>query len=141
MKAKAGRFGITPAFVHGKQADAGITASATVVVPVGTPHRKLFVEKAGVLMVTLPAGSAAITATLQKKPVGTAAVALTAATSLVVATQTAYVVGNAVILSTLTDGQRIINEGDSLYWDLTAAGTVTTQPVGFIGTVEVSILE
>jgi hypothetical protein len=45
------------------------------------------------------------------------------------------------LLSTLTDADRLMLEGDGLYVDLTAAGTVTTQPVGLIVTVELAVLE
>lgn len=140
-KTKAGRFGTVPAFFKGKQLDAGITASATVKMIIATPYRKAFVERASVVAETLPIGGAAITATLYKKPVGATAIALTGAIDLKVATQTALVSGLMALVSTLTDAQRVINEGDILYADLTAAGTVTTQPVGLQIIVEVAVLE
>lgn len=141
MKPKAGRFGITPVFVTGRQIDAGITASATVKIPVATPFRKLYVEKAGVSAVTLPIGGGAITATLYKKPVGGTAVALSAAIDLTVAAQTALVVGAVTILAAATDTQRIVLEGEYLYFDIIAAGTVTTQPAGLVFSIEVLVLE
>lgn len=140
-KTKAGRFGTHPAFAHGRQLDAGITASATVKVPIATPYRRSFIERFGVSAVTLPIGGAAITAILQKKPVGAAAVALTAGIDLTVTTQTALQVGLGALLSTLTDAQRVLNEGDYLYVDVIAAGTVTTQPVGLQFSVELLVLE
>ncbi len=140
-KTKAGRFGTVPAFFSGKQADAGITASATVVIPVATPRRKTFVERCSVVLQTLPIGSAAITITLMKKPVASAAIALTAATSLLVATQTALIVAEIALLAALTDSERVVAEGDLLYFNVIAAGTVSTQPVGLVGSVEVSVLE
>lgn len=140
-KTKAGRYGTEVAFVSGQQLDAGITASATVKMVIASPYRKAYIERASVNAEVLPIGSLAITATLYKKRAGAAAVALTAAIDLKVATQTALVSGVMALLSTLTDADRLMLEGDTLYADLTAAGTVTTQPVGLHITVELAVLE
>lgn len=142
FKPKAGRFGVAPVFLVGKQLDAGITASNTVQIPVATPFRKLYVARLTVHCATVAIGGSTITATLQKKPVGVAAVALNTANDIkaafITSTNTSF---NIPLLATLTDAQKILNEGDFLYVDVTAAGTVTTQPVGLIFTVECLVLE
>ena len=141
-RTKAGRFGTVPAFAYGKQLDAGITASATVKIPIANPCRKSYIERLSVAAATLPIGGAAITATLQKKAAdGGAVTALTAATDLTVANLTALKVAIVALLSTLTDVNRVLQEGDYLYVDVIAAGTVTTQPVGLQFIVELSVLE
>lgn len=142
MRALPGRFGITPVFVTGKQLDAGITASNTVKIPVALPFRKCFLERLSVSAVTLPAGGAAITGTFKKYDASAdAAVTLTAAVDLTSGNLVAQESKEVTILSTLTDSQRIFDEGDTLYLDATAAGTVTTQPAGLTPMAELSVLQ
>lgn len=142
---KPGRFGTIPNTLYGKQLDAGITASATVNIPIGTGFRKQVIFRAGVSYETAPVGGAAITGILWKKPVGLAAIAITTAFTLTaLALQQVAAIGGTLavpLVAGLTDPQLTINEGDYLYFAVTAAGTVTTQPVGLVVTVETLIRE
>lgn len=111
-------------------------------VPIAIPYRKSYIERFSAAAATLPIGGAAITATLQKKAASDGTVtALTAATDLTVANLTALKTALIALLSTLTDVNRVLQEGDYLYVDVIAAGTVTTQPVGLQFIVELSVLE
>ena len=138
FKPKASRFGVEPSIVAGKQLDAGITASATVNIPIPTPYRKCFIERVAVSYETAPIGGGAITGILQKRSGGsnTAMNSAFTLTGLTVQTE-----NNITILGTLTDAQRILQEGDYLFFAVTAASTVTTQPVGMTITVELLVLE
>jgi hypothetical protein len=134
---KPGRFGVMPEIVSGKQLDAGITASATVNIPIATARRRSTVARCSVHYETAPIGGAAITGKLRKKPVGAAAVDLTAAFTL-----TGLTVQQVFdIPITASELAAIVNEGDYLFFAVTAAGTVTTQPVGLTVNVELLILE
>lgn len=139
FKPKAGRFGVAPVFLVGKQLDAGITASATTFIPIASPYRKLYIVRFTVHCETRPAGGAAITATLLHRP---GAVALTAAQDITAAFITNVNNSfNIPLLVAATDTQRILVEGDTLAASVIAAGTVTTQPVGLSFVVEALVLE
>ena len=142
FRPKAGRFGVLPTFLYAKQLDAGITASSTVKIPFAIPFRKLWIARMSVsISTTLPAGGAAITAVFQKKPNGASAVALNTGFDLTTTNLVLLIPKEVPILSTVTEAQRIVNEGDSIYVDAIAAGTVTTQPVGLTFCLEAYVLE
>jgi hypothetical protein len=136
---KPGRFGTMPEIQSGKQLDAGITAAATVNIPIATARRKAIVARCSIHYETAPVGGSAITGKLRKKPVGAAAIDLTAAFVLTgLATQQVI---DIPILASVTELQGIVQEGDYLFFAVTAAGTVTTQPVGMTIVVELLIQE
>jgi hypothetical protein len=136
---KPGRFGTMPEVISGKQLDAGITASATVNIPIATPRRKAILARISGHYETAPIGGAAITGKLRKKPLGAAAFDLTAA--FVLTGLTVQQVFDIPLLSTLTELQLIVQEQDYLFFAVTAAGTVTTQPIGLTISVELLIQE
>lgn len=136
---KPGRYGTMPEVISGKQLDAGITASATTNISIATPRRKAILARISIHFETVPIGGAAITGKLRKKPVGSAAIDLTAAFTLT--GLTAQLVIDVPLLTTLSELQAIVQEGDYLFFAVTAAGTVTTQPVGMTVSVELLIQE
>jgi hypothetical protein len=137
---KPGRFGTMPEIQSGKQLDAGITAAATVNIPIATARRKAIVARCSIHYETAPVGGAAITGVLNKKAkIGGAVTPLTAAFVLTgLATQQVI---DIPILASVTELQGIVQEGDYLFFAVTAAGTVTTQPVGMTIVVELLIQE
>ncbi len=138
---KAGRYGVQN--THVEFGNAGpispvAVASSTVVYRTGTPLRKAYVDRIGLLIGTLAAGSAAITAQFfLRNSVGSKNVALTATFDL--KTGSTLTVRNVPI--TATEVQRNVLEGDYLAVDIVAAGTITQQPVDLFAMVELDILE
>lgn len=109
-----------------------IAGTATTTVPLGQICRnQVFVQgQVSQLTLVVPA-SGACTVTIKKWDVKNAAfVNLTAATDLTGTSQTLKVCSAVPALNTLTDQQRSINAGDTLYADFIAAGAITTQPTG-----------
>lgn len=135
------RSGTQVVMLSGKQTDANaITPSDIKILEIPSPFRKLYILRWSVVIQTLPQGGGAITAQLTKNGVGSAF--LSPSVDLTVANQTAQVVKNLPLLTTISDSQKSFGErGDSLYVGVSAAGTVTVQPVGMIFTIECAVLE
>lgn len=131
----------------GKQADAGIIASGTVVVPIATPFRKLYVLRMSVVQLVLPAGSFEVFPRIWKTNPTTGVIDALLnqiqanASSLKADLQTAGVVGVLPFFSSVTDQDRLISQGSQLIVQVVANGTVTTQPVGMTFMIECAVLE
>ena len=132
-----GRFGVLPNLLAGKCTTTVANSDDTVYNFGGHPAACV-VNRAIVSAGTLPASTAAITGVLQKyDATANAAVALTAAVNL--KGLTAHE-GTAVpLLTTLTTAQKTLNPGDTVRFVITAAGTVTTQPVDLQVNVELLV--
>jgi hypothetical protein len=135
---KPGRFGTETAFVQGSTIN--VTASSTTNVAISSPRRKSYIERltmtAGSAIVT---GSGAITCIVSKK---SAAGDVALCSAFTCTGLTAHRSVSIPILSTVTDAQRVLQEGETLNVIYTAAGTVTQQPVGgYIVAAELSVLE
>lgn len=117
-----------------------ITASSTVTYSL-PPYRRLRrVRSIAISTLTVPAGGAALTATVKKwDSTAGAYVPLTAAFDLT--SLTVKVAADIPVLSTVTEAQRIVNPGDTIEVDLIAAGTVTTQPTMLGLAVESTLLK
>lgn len=137
----AHRSGVLPAFVSGAVAT---TANNTNNNRIPTPLRRALVERASVVLSTIGSDAdGTILATLYKYDASAAAaVALSSALSLEAAgVATANVVVELPILSTLTDAQRLLDEGDSLYVAVVSnSAAIDTAPVGTY-TVELLVKE
>ena len=136
---KGSRFGTHPTFL-GTRVTANITASSSDIIDIPTPYRRLAIVGFAVSVVTVPTGGSTIVAKLQKYDASaTALVDLTATTDL--KTLTTKQSRNVVLIPTLTDAQRTIDDSDTLTVLVTSAGTVTLQPTNLCFTVEVAVME
>lgn len=117
-----------------------ITASGTTNVFFNARSRKERIERLCVATGTaVPAGGAAITCVFNLvRGLGGATIPLTAAFTLTaLSVNSTYIVP---LLTTLTDAQRMKQESDTITCVVTAAGTVTTQPLPALGfSVEVAV--
>lgn len=116
--------------------------SGTTTFSLGAMHRRCWIERINYTQGAAAAASAsALTCIVYKEDnTGTpTAVALNSAASILSLNTDSST--KITITATLTDAQRTMQEGDTLYVTFTAAGTVSTQPTdGFI-TVELLVLE
>lgn len=109
-----------------------IAGTATTTVALGQICRnQIFVQgQVSQLTLVVPT-SGTCTVTIKKWDVKNAAfVNLTAATDITTTGQTLKVCSAIPALTTLTDQQRSINAGDTLYADFIASAAITTQPTG-----------
>lgn len=119
-----------------------LTASATTQLRVPTPFRRCWIERISLSSGGLVDGAGTELATVFKRDnVAGANVALTAATDLEVALQVANKVSRIPFLTTLTDGQRTLQEGDQIYVDIVSSGAITTQPTHSAFVFELLVLE
>ena len=116
FKPKPGRFGIHPVFAQA--ALSALTANATVTNYIPTPKRKCYIERITYHASTMAADAdGTVLATVTKwDDSAQAAVALTASTSL--EGLTAKKATEIALLSTLTDAQLTLDEGDTLYIEM-----------------------
>lgn len=109
-----------------------LVGTASTNIYVGIPRsRTFYIAGANMTGAVAAAGSGAITAQLFKNSTAlTAAYDLTAATS-----------GNNVdVPLTGTDEERTVSPGDTVYWKVAAAGTITTSP-DLRAVVELSLMK
>lgn len=141
---KPGRFGKHPIFLSGPGSYTAITtftASGTTTFNIPTPYRKLRFEKGSVSNRGLPGFSAAAAgvATIFRVRDGTAT-AITA--SLTLDALTSLGVNAFTILSTYTDDDLLINEGDNFQVQVSiGTATVTTTATDLAFTIEAGVLE
>lgn len=132
------RFGIQPVVVSTTPTDGPLDSGITLGVP--TPPGKLVVLRASCYTIVVPASAGgAVTATIEKYDASAdATVALTAAFDLeaLVASERSEI----TILSTLTEAQRTLDDGDTLRVVI-AAGTVETEPDELSFTIELGYRE
>lgn len=137
FRPKPGRFGIMPVAVT-LRPDFGTLAAGTVVHNLGGYPGTCYINKVSISGGTFPVAATSIEATLAKKPSGTA-VPLTSAIDINDQTAGAGVQGT--FLTTLTDAQRTLNAGETLELSVVTTGSVTTQPVDVIVTIELLVVE
>jgi hypothetical protein len=133
------RFGAAPAFLS---AAAGtVTASATTVHDIGGFHRKGYLFRANASCSTVPvSASGTVEATLVKYDASAdAAVPLSAVLQL--EGLTAHESAPFVLLTSLTEAQRRLDEGDVLYVSIVSDAAIGTAAVNLRFTVEAGILE
>lgn len=113
-----------------------LTGTATTTVWVAAPGARTYaVNSAGMVGGVAAGGSGAITAQLIRDNAGSA-VTLTAANSIT-ATNIAGISVDWPI--TATNQNRVCNPGDTLRWEVVAAGTVGTVPA-LVGVVEIGLI-
>lgn len=136
---KGSRFGIAPAFV-GRVVTAALTATGTDTLFIPRPNRLSRILGLSVSTDTVPVNAAANTAIFYKYDASAdAAIALCAATDLeTLVTKEGRTVA---LLSTLTDAQLMLDDGDTLYVVTTQGGAQTTQPTNLYFAVELAVLE
>jgi hypothetical protein len=136
---KYDRSGANLAFAGTRQS-ANITASSTDKLFIPTPNRRAAITALGVSVDTVPIGGGTITGIFHKYDASAdAAVALNTLTDLeTLVTKEGRTVA---LLSTLTDAQRTLDDGDTIYFEVTSSGTVTTQPTNLCASVELAVLE
>lgn len=132
-----GRLGVLPNVIPGRCVG-DVANSDDTIYSFGSHPAPCVLSRAIVSAKTLPASTSAVTGVLQKyDATANAAVTLTAAVNLKALTAHE---GTAVpLLTTLTAAQKAFNPGDTLRFVVTAAGTITTQPVDLIVTTEVLV--
>lgn len=139
---KGGRFGVQVAFVSGKQLDAGVTANVTTSIPLASPQRKSVIARATVQVTTVPVDAdGALLGTLKKfNQVTGVTTSLSAAFDLELIT--ARKPAQLTLLSTLTEWQLQLAEGEYLFFDVVSnSAAIDTQPKELIVTVELLVLE
>ena len=139
FRPKAGRSGIMVGCVRGPLIGT-VANTSTTTFNIGGVHRRSYVERISMSARTILASASAATAIVYKYNATTnAAIALTAAFDVksIVTEETSLV----ALLTTLTDGERTVGEGDTFRIVVTTAGTVSTQPTDFYCAVEVAIQE
>jgi uncharacterized protein with WD repeat len=141
FRPKSGRFGVmvdtNPAQIPSASP---LTASSTVTFSFSPLYRNRAVSAISASALVIPAGGAAITATIKKWSVAAQAyVAL--ATAFDLTSLTAKQVSVIPFDATVTTAQRSLTAGDLLVVDLICAGTVTTQPTGLLIVAEMFVLQ
>lgn len=136
-----GRFGVQAALIQGFNI-ANLTANTTTRVDIGPAPRKSFLDRVMVSQSTLVADAdGTVLATVKKYDASAdASVTLSSALSLEADAQVASEGKLFTLLSTLTDAQRTLDEGDVLYVDIVNnSAAIDTQPVNlrFVASVEV----
>ena len=132
-----GRFGLHPDVLAGKCTTTVASSGATTFNFGGHPATCV-INRAMVSAGTIPASASALTGVLQKfDKAGNAAVTLTSAINLL--TLVAHQGTALPVLSTVTTAQKTLNPGDTVRFVVTAAGTVTTQPVDLQVNVELLV--
>jgi hypothetical protein len=143
MKAKAGRFGIVPVFVA-SPANGTWTANTTTTGRIPTPKRKCYVVSASIQASTLPADADGTFLLTIKKYDASADTAVTISDqenleALMTHVDVAYEV---TISSSATDAQRMIEEGDTLYYEVVNnSAAIDTQAVNCFVVVELAVME
>lgn len=141
---KGSRFGSEVTFISRAAGASPFTANATTTQDIPSPVRRSLVERITVqqrVLVVDADGTVLFTAKKWDQSAA-AAVSLTAATSLEVDVQTAKKAQVVALLSTLTDAQLTLDEGDYVYWEVVSNSVaIDTQPTDFCVTVELLVLE
>lgn len=143
FKPKSGRFGVHPAFLASIQAST-LTASTTTSFRIPTPKRRLRVLRGTYCAHTLPIDAdGTVLATLKKYDISAAAaVSLSSAVSLKVDVSVADTATAFTLLTTLTEAQLTVDEGDTLFVDVVSnSAAIDTQPVDLQFVVEVGVKE
>lgn len=134
-----GRYGQSIAFVRGALTG-NIANSTTTTYNTGGIHRKSEIERLAISARTVVASAGAVTCIVYKyDATANSAVALSAAFDL--KSLTADETSQIPLLTTLTDSQLLLREGDTFRVVVTAASTISTQPADLILSVEVAVLE
>jgi hypothetical protein len=139
FRPKSGRFNTMIAFLSNRLITT-IAGTTTTAFNLGGLHRRAFLERLNLGTLVVPASASALTGIVSKvKASDNTTVPLTAAFNLLtLVTQKTSVIP---FLTTLTDLDRTLDEGDTLRFVVTAAGTITTQPTELTLTAEVAVLE
>jgi hypothetical protein len=135
---KPGRFGIAPVALTVRPTF-GTLAAGTVPHNIGAYPRRARITGITISSRTFPTAATSVVATLQKKPVGSAAINLTSGINI--SAQAAETAVAATLLSTLTAAQLTLNPSETLILSVVTTGAVSVQPVDLIVTVELAVLE
>jgi hypothetical protein len=139
---KGGRYGVQVAFVSGKQLDAGITANTTTAIPLASPVRKNIIARVTAQVTTVPTDAdGTILATLKKfNQVSGVTTVLSSALDLEALTARKPV--QFTLLSTLSEWQLQLAEGEYLYVDVVNnSAAIDTQPKELTFTAELLVQE
>jgi hypothetical protein len=139
FRPKGSRFGIAP-MVVGTRATAALTETGTDTLFIPTMNRVAAILGLSLSVDTVPVNAGAATAIFYKYDASAdAAVALNTATNL--ETLVTKESRRVDLLSTLTDAQRTLDEGDTLYVVITSASTYGTQPTNLCFAVELGAID
>jgi hypothetical protein len=141
---KGGRYGTMPEIVTGRQLDAGLTANTTTRITVSSAIRKAIIARITAYAATLVVDSdGTVLATVKKFNQATnTTTSLTAAFDLEVANMTALKPANIPLLTTLTDSQLTVAEGEIIVVDIVNnSAAIDTQPKELTFSAELLIQE
>lgn len=137
-----GRWGTHPVLAT-IQLLTALTVNATTTLFLGGSNVRSWISKVALSFFTLPADAdGSVLATVKKWDASAgSAVTISAALDCEVTNMVAKVVKEFAILQTLTDDQRTLDVGDSLYIEfVNNSGAIDTQPVGGVAYVELFAL-
>lgn len=106
------------------------TATTTIALPTLVRNQRFVDGQVSQLTLVVPTSGTCTVLIKKWDHVNSAFVSLTAATDLTTTGQVLKVVTAIPALTTLTDVQRLIVAGDTLYADFVASAAITTQPTG-----------
>lgn len=138
FRPRPGRFGVHTVYVNSEKIGA-LTSAGTDVFRIPTPFRKAFVSRISAQTQVVPVVTTGTANATLFKVRGGASTALTSASDL--ETLVANVARPFVFLTTLTDADRILLEGDTLRVDSVNGTTIATPPTALFFVVELLILE
>lgn len=142
-KWKPGRYNVSPAFVPSGILGA-ITASATTTYRMPTPSRRCFIERISYQTGTVPVSAGGTIIATAKKRDNQAAQDVTLSSGLSLESDGITAVNKPTaftMLSTLTDAQRILQEGDSWFVDVVSDAAIGTNHANAYFVVELLVLE
>lgn len=134
-----GRYGINSILASAVHAG-DLTASSSDTIPIPSPNIRCAIMGLSMSAITVVIGAGTSTIIFYKyDKSATAAVALNTAADVeaLVTKQGASI----ALLSTLTDAQRTLDDGDTLYAVVTTSSTISTQNVGLSLSVELAVIE
>lgn len=140
FRPRPGRYG-TQVEILNKSLVTGTLAAGTLTFHIGGigTNRRAIISNVTISGTTYPTAGTSCVATLVKRDVS-AAGNVTLTSNIDVNTKTAETCQTGAFLTTLTDAQKLLDYGDTLKLSLVTTGTVTTQPVDLMVTVELLVL-
>jgi hypothetical protein len=141
FRPKPGRLGAAPELYSGDilGESATIANSATTTFTIPIPFRKMRAMRGNISQRTIiVVASGAATVQINRKPAGTA---IPLFGTVDASTMTAQVAKKFPALSTQKDGDLVFQEGDTAYYTVVTTASVSTQPVGWVVSLEVTAIE
>jgi hypothetical protein len=138
---RPGHFGEHPVVLSGRM-DGSLTANNTTTFSIGGINRRAFVERLSFSQRTIAADADGTLLLTVKKRDASADSAVSLNTAVSIEGHTALESVAITLLSTLSDAQRTLDEGDTLYVEVVSnSAAIDTQPADLIVTAVLGILQ